>query len=97
RRPSPGRGGRLGRPPRPARPAAAAAGHPGPPQRLPPRRGLGRRPPRPAFGLAVDREVALAVVAIHGLPGCAEARQQAMTEATTAAHRIFTAGESVVA
>ena len=50
-----------------------------------------------ALGLAVDREVALAVVAIHGLPGCAEARQQVMAEATTAAHRIFTAGESVVA
>jgi len=50
-----------------------------------------------ALGLAVDREVALAVVAIHGLPGCAETRHQVLTEATTAAHRIFTAGESVVA
>jgi len=50
-----------------------------------------------ALGLAVEREVALAVVAIHGLPGCADVRHQVLSEATSAARRIFTAGESVVA
>ena len=34
-----------------------------------------------ALGLAVDREVALAVVAIHGLPGCDEARRAVLTRA----------------
>ena len=40
--------------------------------------------------------MALAVVAIHGLPGCDEARRQVLAEAAAAAQRIFTAGESVV-
>lgn len=49
-----------------------------------------------ALGLSVNREVALAVVAIHGLPGCDEARQAVLTDAAAAARRIFNAGESVV-
>jgi len=48
------------------------------------------------LGLATEREVALAVVAIHGLPGCDEARRSVLTRAHAATKRIFTAGESVV-
>jgi hypothetical protein len=49
-----------------------------------------------ALGLSVDREVALAVVAIHGLPACDDTKRRVFSEAVAAAHRIFTAGESVV-
>ena len=49
-----------------------------------------------ALGLAVNREVALAVIAIHGLPGCDEVRHSVLEEASAAARRIFNAGESVV-
>lgn len=49
-----------------------------------------------ALGLAPDREVALAVIAIHGLPGCEEVRRSVLEGASMAARRIFNAGESVV-
>jgi hypothetical protein len=49
-----------------------------------------------ALGLATEREVALAVVVIDGLPGCDEARRAVLERAADLARRIFTAGESVV-
>jgi hypothetical protein len=49
-----------------------------------------------ALGLAPEREVALAVVVIDGLPGCEETRQAELGRAADLARSIFTAGESVV-
>jgi hypothetical protein len=49
-----------------------------------------------ALGGSLDKEVALAVVAIHGLPACEETRRDVLAQAVAAARRIFTAGESVV-
>jgi hypothetical protein len=48
------------------------------------------------LGLSAEREVALAVVAIHGLPGCDDTRRTVLDDAAAAAHRIFRSGESVV-
>lgn len=49
-----------------------------------------------ALGLTADREVALAVIVVDGLPGCDETRRAVLQRAAGVAHRIFTAGESVV-
>jgi hypothetical protein len=49
-----------------------------------------------ALGLTADREVALAVVVVDGLPGCEETRRAVLQRADGVARRIFTAGESVV-
>jgi hypothetical protein len=49
-----------------------------------------------ALGLAAEREVALAVVVIDGLPGCEETRKAVLERAADLARRVFTAGESVV-
>ena len=49
-----------------------------------------------ALGVRVERQVALAVVALDGLPGCEESRATALAEAEAAARRVFNAGESIV-
>jgi hypothetical protein len=49
-----------------------------------------------ALGLAAEREVALAVVVIDGLPGCEETRRAELERSAELARGIFTAGESVV-
>ena len=49
------------------------------------------------LGVRVDREIALAVVALDGLPGCEDTRRAVLAGAEAEAHRVFHAGESVVA
>jgi hypothetical protein len=49
-----------------------------------------------ALGLAAEREVALAVVVIDGLPGCDETRRAELDRAAELARGIFASGESVV-
>jgi hypothetical protein len=48
------------------------------------------------LGMRVDREAALAVVALDGLPGCEDTRRAVLTAAEAEARRIFNAGESIV-
>lgn len=50
-----------------------------------------------ALGVRVERQVALAVIALDGLPGCHESRASALAMADDAARRVFNAGESIVA
>jgi len=48
------------------------------------------------LGVRVERQAALAVVALDGLPNCPETRSAVLTDAAAAARRVFNGGESIV-